>query len=160
MLESSLSNCSNSFTGTSKVVQVIKRINLALFVQIAWTTWIGPMSYKPLLLNGLSTSNCENWVFCLLTIALTSMKESARNSVKVRNDSSFYWLTFMTSCVLPVWADHADAIAKAYGGSGALKSDFTRTNKRTQKGAIEDGYKSVMRYLKNNFFDGARQVLF
>ncbi|KAF9568524.1 inositol/phosphatidylinositol phosphatase [Agrocybe pediades] len=56
-----------------------------------------------------------------------------------------------------MWADHADSIAKAYGGSGALKSDFTRTNKRTRKGALEDGYKSVMRYLKNNFFDGARQ---
>ncbi|KAF8168250.1 inositol/phosphatidylinositol phosphatase [Crassisporium funariophilum] len=56
-----------------------------------------------------------------------------------------------------MWADHADNIAKAYGGSGALKSDFTRTNKRTRKGALEDGYKSVMRYLKNNFFDGARQ---
>ena len=60
--------------------------------------------------------------------------------------------------IVPVWADHADAIAKAYGGSGALKSDFTRTNKRTQKGVMEDGYKSVTRYLKNNFFDGARQV--
>lgn len=57
-----------------------------------------------------------------------------------------------------MWANHADNIAKAYGGSGALKSDFTRTNKRTRKGALEDGYKSVTRYLKNNFFDGARQV--
>ncbi|KAF9481724.1 inositol/phosphatidylinositol phosphatase [Pholiota conissans] len=56
-----------------------------------------------------------------------------------------------------MWADHADAIAKAYGGSGALKSDFTRTNERTQKGVLEDGVKSVTRYLKNNFFDGARQ---
>jgi len=56
-----------------------------------------------------------------------------------------------------LWANHADNIAKAYGGSGALKSDFTRTNKRTRKGALEDGFKSIMRYLKNNFFDGARQ---
>lgn len=57
-----------------------------------------------------------------------------------------------------VWADHADAIANAYGGSGALKSDFTRMNQRTRKGALEDGVKSVTRYIKNNFFDGARQV--
>ncbi|KAF7310606.1 SAC domain-containing protein [Mycena chlorophos] len=56
-----------------------------------------------------------------------------------------------------MWADHADAIAQAYGGSGALKSDFTRTSKRTKKGVLEDGVKSVLRYLKNNFFDGARQ---
>ena len=57
-----------------------------------------------------------------------------------------------------MWADHADAIAKAYGGSGALKSDFTRTSKRTKKGAFDDGVKSILRYLKNNYFDGARQV--
>ncbi|KAF9015025.1 inositol/phosphatidylinositol phosphatase [Cyathus striatus] len=56
-----------------------------------------------------------------------------------------------------MWADHADAIAKAYGGSGALKSDFTRTNKRTSKGVLEDGLKSLTRYLRNTFFDGPRQ---
>ncbi|KAF8213463.1 SacI homology domain-containing protein, partial [Mycena galopus ATCC 62051] len=56
-----------------------------------------------------------------------------------------------------MWADHADAIANAYGGSGALKSDFTRTSKRTKKGVFEDGVKSLLRYFKNNFFDGARQ---
>ncbi|KAK7064539.1 SAC domain-containing protein [Favolaschia claudopus] len=56
-----------------------------------------------------------------------------------------------------MWADHADAIANAYGGSGALKSDFTRTGKRTRKGLMEDGVKSLLRYFKNNFFDGARQ---
>lgn len=59
-----------------------------------------------------------------------------------------------------MWADHADAIATAYGGSGALKSDFTRTNKRTQKGVLEDGVKSVTRYLKNTFFDGTKQDAF
>lgn len=57
-----------------------------------------------------------------------------------------------------MWAEHADAIATAYGGSAALKSDFTRTGKRTRKGLLEDGVKSTMRYIKNNFFDGARQV--
>ncbi|KAK0245926.1 SacI homology domain-containing protein [Armillaria nabsnona] len=59
-----------------------------------------------------------------------------------------------------MWADHADAIAKAYGGSGALKSDFTRTAQRTKKGLLEDGVKGVVRYLKNNYFDGARQDAF
>ncbi|KIJ68632.1 hypothetical protein HYDPIDRAFT_24893 [Hydnomerulius pinastri MD-312] len=56
-----------------------------------------------------------------------------------------------------MWADHADMIAKAYAGSGALKTDFTRTNKRTKIGALEDGYKGMMRYVRNNYFDGARQ---
>lgn len=57
-----------------------------------------------------------------------------------------------------VWSEHADLISKAYAGTGALKTDFTRTGKRTRGGAIDDFKKSAMRYLKNNFFDGARQV--
>ncbi|PWZ02824.1 putative SAC1-recessive suppressor of secretory defect [Testicularia cyperi] len=56
-----------------------------------------------------------------------------------------------------VWADHADVISKAYSGTGALKTDFTRTGKRSKEGALQDGVNSVTRYVKNNFFDGARQ---
>ena len=41
-----------------------------------------------------------------------------------------------------------------------MKTDFTRTGKRTKKGAFDDFYKGAMRYLKNNFFDGARQDAF
>ena len=59
---------------------------------------------------------------------------------------------------LPVWSEHADLISKAYAGTGALKTDFTRTGKRTRQGAIDDLKKSVLRYLRNNHFDGARQV--
>ncbi|KAI0662534.1 SacI homology domain-containing protein [Cubamyces menziesii] len=59
-----------------------------------------------------------------------------------------------------MWTDHANFISLAYSGTGALKTDFTRTGKRTRKGLLEDGYNSVMRYLKNNFFDGARQDAF
>ena len=57
-----------------------------------------------------------------------------------------------------VWADHAHNISKAYSGTGALKTDFTRTGQRSYMGYVEDGANSVMRYLKNNFFDGPRQV--
>ncbi|GHJ88314.1 hypothetical protein NliqN6_4716 [Naganishia liquefaciens] len=56
-----------------------------------------------------------------------------------------------------VWADHADTISKAYSGTGALKTDFTRTGTRTKQGMLQDGINSVSRYVKNNFFDGSRQ---
>src|SRR6266851_1524235 len=46
----------------------------------------------------------------------------------------------------PVWSKHADLISKAYAGSGALKTDFTRTGKRTRQGAFDDLKKSVLRY--------------
>jgi hypothetical protein len=56
-----------------------------------------------------------------------------------------------------MWADHADAISILYSGTGALKTDFTRTGKRSKKGLLQDGMNSIMRYFKNNFLDGSRQ---
>ena len=86
-------------TGTSKsmkIVQMLKRFKLVLSVQIVWTIWIEPMSYKLLLPNGPSTSNYENWLFCLLMIVLIIMRQSSRISVKVRNDRPFWWLICLT----------------------------------------------------------------
>lgn len=56
-----------------------------------------------------------------------------------------------------VWGNNADAISFFYAGTGALKTDFTRTGKRTKKGALTDGYNSCIRYVMNNFMDGYRQ---
>ncbi|XP_046738405.1 phosphatidylinositol-3-phosphatase SAC1 isoform X1 [Diprion similis] len=56
-----------------------------------------------------------------------------------------------------VWADNADVISIEYSGTGALKTDFTRTGKRTKLGALRDGVNSLTRYYKNNFTDGYRQ---
>jgi len=56
-----------------------------------------------------------------------------------------------------IWSDHADVISKAYSGTGALKTDYTRTGKRSMEGILQDGINSLTRYTKNNFFDGQRQ---
>eukprot|EP00775_Hariotina_reticulata_P001529 gene1529-1867_t len=50
-----------------------------------------------------------------------------------------------------LWADHGDDISRQYAGTGALKSGFTRTGKRTLGGLIDDGVKSLVRYYLNNF---------
>ncbi|GLD96100.1 hypothetical protein PINS_up004778 [Pythium insidiosum] len=55
------------------------------------------------------------------------------------------------------WADNADYVSRMYAGTGALKTDFTRTGKRTLVGALQDGVNSVTRYYLNNFADGIRQ---
>ncbi|XP_065149976.1 phosphatidylinositol-3-phosphatase SAC1-A [Paramisgurnus dabryanus] len=55
------------------------------------------------------------------------------------------------------WADNANACAKQYAGTGALKTDFTRTGRRTHWGLVMDGWNSMIRYYKNNFSDGFRQ---
>lgn len=56
-----------------------------------------------------------------------------------------------------LWADNADAISKLYAGTPALKRDFTRTGKRTKRGAMNDGVYSLQRYYLNNFIDADRQ---
>ncbi|KAI8468529.1 MAG: SacI homology domain-containing protein [Monoraphidium minutum] len=56
-----------------------------------------------------------------------------------------------------LWADHGDDISRQYAGTGALKSGFTRTGKRTLGGLVDDGVKSVVRYYLNNFHDGHKQ---
>ncbi|KAL5107073.1 Phosphatidylinositol-3-phosphatase SAC1 [Taenia crassiceps] len=59
-----------------------------------------------------------------------------------------------------LWADHADMISLQYSGTPALKTDFTRTGKRTFKGMLMDGCNSLVRYFLNNFADGFRQDAF
>lgn len=56
-----------------------------------------------------------------------------------------------------IWADNADVVSKAYSGTGALKTDFTRTGQRTRAGMVQDLSNSITRYVRNNFLDGPRQ---
>ncbi len=59
-----------------------------------------------------------------------------------------------------IWADNADVVSKSYSGTGALKTDFTRTGNRTKQGALQDLVNSITRYIKNNFLDGPKQDAF
>lgn len=56
-----------------------------------------------------------------------------------------------------MWADNADVVSNAYSGTGALKTDFTRTGNRTKAGMLQDLNNSCTRYVRNNFLDGPRQ---
>ena len=56
-----------------------------------------------------------------------------------------------------IWADNADVVSKSYSGTGALKTDFTRTGQRTRAGAFQDLRNSITRYYNNNFADGPKQ---
>ena len=54
------------------------------------------------------------------------------------------------------WADHADLVSLQYAGTGALKTDFTRTGRRGYRGLLQDGWNAAHRYVFNNFTDGGR----
>ena len=70
---------------------------------------------------------------------------------RVQDDGAF------ESLFRNMWADNADVVSKSYSGTGALKTDFTRTGTRTRAGALQDLQNSVTRYIRNNFLDGPRQ---
>ncbi|XP_049850732.1 uncharacterized protein LOC126323777 [Schistocerca gregaria] len=57
-----------------------------------------------------------------------------------------------------MWADNGDAISKAYTGTGAMKSSYTRKGRHTLAGLIDDGLKSVTRFYINTFKDNDNQV--
>ncbi|GAM19378.1 hypothetical protein SAMD00019534_025530 [Acytostelium subglobosum LB1] len=57
-----------------------------------------------------------------------------------------------------VWADNADVMSQRYTGTAALKTDFTRTGKRSVKGTMTDGVTSVKRYINTNFKDDEKQL--
>jgi len=52
------------------------------------------------------------------------------------------------------WTDNANTVSILYTGTPALKTDFTRTGKRTKQGALADAQNSVKRYYINNYCDG------
>lgn len=59
-----------------------------------------------------------------------------------------------------MWADNADVVSTSYSGTGAMKTDVTRTGTRTKVGALQDARIGVTRYFRNNFLDGPRQDSF
>lgn len=55
------------------------------------------------------------------------------------------------------WADNADVMSIRYTGTGALKTDFTRTGKRSVAGLLQDGMSSVKRMVNSVLLDKDKQ---
>ena len=83
----------------------------------------------------------------LYELNLTSVKPSEDN-VFQKFEGNF------ESIFKIIWADHGDGISLPYSGTGAMKSDFVRTGKRTIMGNLQDGVISLTRFYINNFRDG------
>ena len=56
-----------------------------------------------------------------------------------------------------LWTNTGDQLSVQYSGTKALKTDFTRTGKRTTMGAIWDGKNGLQRYYIGRFADGYQQ---
>ena len=66
---------------------------------------------------------------------------------------------FVLSNVRVAWADNADHMSRGYTGTGALKTEFTRTGKRSVRGQVTDGYNSARRLIQRAYRDEERQNL-
>jgi hypothetical protein len=87
----------------------------------------------------------------------------------------------LDSLLKNVWADNADIMSKQYTGTGALKTDYTRTGtsmtvapsalvhvlmllsprstgRRSVRGTITDGVNSTKRFMNKNFKDEEKQI--
>ncbi|PVZ97717.1 hypothetical protein BB558_006301 [Smittium angustum] len=111
--------------------------------------------------TGIVRSNCMD---CLdrtnvvqSVLATDWMIMEFRNMKLLDKDENFDTHPEITAILRTIWADNADYVSLAYSGTGALKTDFTRTGQRTKLGLLNDGYNSVERYIRNNFMDGYRQ---
>lgn len=112
--------------------------------------------------NGVFRTNC---IDCLdrtnvvqSMLAKRSLKQALQKLSILRPGQTIESTVGLESLYKNIWADNADLISIQYSGTGALKTDFTRTGKRTIAGAMKDGVNSLARYYKNNFRDGYRQV--
>lgn len=114
-----------------------------------------------LLQGGVFRTNC---IDCLdrtnvvqSMLAKRSLQQTLQRMGILRGGQTVDGTVGLSALYKNVWADNADLVSTQYSGTGALKTDFTRTGKRTTQGALWDGVNSAVRYYKNNFRDGQRQ---
>ena len=105
----------------------------------------------------LDRTNVVQGVFSRNIAHLQQHKLGLSSKPKEGNPFEKFTTNEMENAFRNAWTDNADALSILYTGTPALKTDFTRTGKRTQKGAIDDGKHSMIRYYINNFTDGYNQ---
>ncbi|OBT98474.1 hypothetical protein VE01_03513 [Pseudogymnoascus verrucosus] len=93
-------------------------------------------------------------------LARHTLNRMLRDLGVLPRDETFNSDSAFESLFRNIWADNADVVSKSYSGTGALKTDFTRTGNRTKAGALQDLSNSITRYAKNNFLDGPKQDSF
>jgi hypothetical protein len=94
----------------------------------------------------LFSTNVVQGLLCKATLNLFT-----QSNLKINVESLF------NACMNDMWADNGDELSRIYTGTGALKSGFTRTGKRTIIGLMDDAKKTAARFYMNNFQDKSKQ---
>lgn len=102
--------------------------------------------------NGVVRTNCVDCLDRTNVVQSSIARIILEKQLKQANCECAYDAGFRNA-----WTDNADFISCQYSGTPALKTDFTRTGKRTKMGALNDGKNSIMRFYINTCTDGTRQ---
>ncbi|GBB91089.1 hypothetical protein RclHR1_01820018 [Rhizophagus clarus] len=105
--------------------------------------------------KGVFRTNC---VDCLdRTNVVQTVVSKTVLDIYLRQIESIYDTESLFSRHSYLWAENGDSLSKIYAGTGALKSEFTRSGKLTWSGVIGDATKTVNRFYINNFQDKSKQ---
>ncbi|GAA5931421.1 uncharacterized protein JCM15063_001462 [Sporobolomyces koalae] len=120
------------------------RLRLAMFCEL-------PIDYtlSCLKLDCLDRTNAVQ--DSLSAFALSSFVRNTTDPTLAGLDASL-WAAHRT-----LWADNGDALSKAYVGTGAINSSFTRSGKKSFAGMLSDASKSVNRVFQQQLFDTSKQ---
>ncbi|GAA5957595.1 hypothetical protein JCM3765_001449 [Sporobolomyces pararoseus] len=105
--------------------------------------------------SGIFRTNCKDRTNAvqdsLSSFALSSFIRNTADPTLAGLDASL-WAAHRT-----LWADNGDALSKAYVGTGAINSSFTRSGKKSFAGMLSDASKSVNRVFQQQLFDSGKQ---
>ncbi|KAF9938956.1 inositol polyphosphate 5-phosphatase [Mortierella alpina] len=106
--------------------------------------------------RGVFRTNCLDCLDRTNVIQSNLSKEALESLLDnlLPQDSRFGSLMLMHS---ELWADNGDMLSKIYTGTGALKSEVTRSGKMSFASMLGDATKSINRFYINNFQDKDRQ---
>lgn len=105
--------------------------------------------------NGVVRTNCVDCLDRTNVVQSVIARKNLEKQLKNHNINSID--DECLSHFRNLWTDNADALSCQYAGTPALKTDYTRTGKRTFKGLIDDGKNAIVRYYVNTCQDGTRQ---
>ncbi|EME32039.1 phosphatidylinositide phosphatase [Galdieria sulphuraria] len=144
-----------------RVYQLVQQLEPSLDIFGFYYRKLGDHSSTPSLQKGYIRTNC---IDCLdrtnvlqSAIAEVILTKQLRQLQILSQEQTLKDFILVYAKFSNIWADHADAISEYYAGTGALKTDYTRTGKRSYRGIAVDGWRSLLRYWKNNFLDGYKQ---
>ncbi|RIB17656.1 Endonuclease/exonuclease/phosphatase [Gigaspora rosea] len=106
--------------------------------------------------KGVFRTNCMDWY--ITNVVQTALSKDTINTyIRLIGDVSEYDIESLQSRHSILWAENGDSLSKIYTGTGALRSEYTRSGKVTWAGVLTDATKTVNRFYINNFQDKSKQ---